>query len=119
MDTTGQDDAAILASLRTAVAGLLYPSETDAPFDVISSWPVKEGKPPRKVEEVAPDDFFGELRESDDAARFAQLRRALECNLSGVKVVRVGAGEPKVDVYLVGRSKSGATLGVHTTSVET
>jgi hypothetical protein len=118
-----------LAEIKKAADGLQYPSESDAPFDVFR-WPgatsvlardqiASHGGTGRKIEEVAIDAFFAELIESDDGARFKQLRRALESNLNDLKIFRVGVGEPKVDIYLVGRTRSGEWAGLHTTSVET
>jgi hypothetical protein len=102
---------------------LLYPSESDAPFDVFH-WPVGTGgsareqvvahsKTGRQVEEVPLESFFAELEGTDDAERFRGLRRAL----TDQHVFRVGSG--KVDVYLMGRSLSGSFAGLQTTSVET
>jgi hypothetical protein len=112
-----------LAAIKKASDGLTYPSESDAPFDVFR-WPAKDSVAShlgaaRKVEEVAIDAFFAELIESDDGARYKQLRRALESQLKELRIFRVGVGEPKVDVYLVGRTHAGDWAGLHTTSVET
>jgi len=117
-----------LAEIRKAADGLQYPSESDAPFDVFR-WPGTSGTARdvvgahggtgRKIEEVAIDAFFAELIESDDGARYKQLCRALESNLKELKIFRVGVGEPKVEVYLVGRTRIGELAGLHTTSVET
>jgi hypothetical protein len=115
-----------LKSLEKTVAGLTYPSESDVPFDVLS-WPaggetardavVANAGRSRPVEEVPVEQFFSELEETDDAVRYRELRRALEAALSDLRVLRVGS--VKVDVYLVGRTRSGAWAGLHTTSVET
>ena len=113
-----------LQEIRKASDGLEYPSESDAPFNLVR-WPAKDVLAShfgasRKVEEVAIDDFFAELVESDDGPRYRQLRRALESNLKELKIYRVGVGETKVDVYLLGRLRiSGDWAGLHTTSVET
>jgi hypothetical protein len=112
-----------LQEIRKASAGLEFPSESDAPFDVIR-WPAKDaitahfgGR--RKVEEVAIDAFFAELLESDDGERYRQLRRTLESQLKQLKIYRVGVGETKVDIYLLGRLRTGDWAGLHTTSIET
>jgi hypothetical protein len=63
------------------------------------------------------DQFFGGLENTDEAQRFRQLRRVVETDLSGAKGLRLGS--PKVDVYLVGRARSGAWVALHTRSVET
>ena len=117
-----------LQEIKKASARLEYPSESDAPFDLFR-WPkgsgtareqvVAHGGANRKVEEVAIDAFFAELIESDDGERYRQLRRALESQLKELKIFRLGVGEAKVDIYLVGRMRGGDWVGLHTTSVET
>ena len=118
-----------LKPLTDASRGLLYPSESDAPFDAFR-WPAKtaasakdavaaQAKAPRKVEQMSLDDFFAGVEGSDDQARFKQLRVTLEKTLKDPKVIRLGAGEPKVDVYLIGKTRGGDWAGLHTTSVET
>jgi hypothetical protein len=127
--TTPAAGADELDALRRASAGLLYPSESDAPFDVFR-WdaPGDAGGSATKavaahsgggepVEETSLDAFFTALDGSQDAARFRELRRAVESSLTSPTVVRVG--ERKIDVYLIGRTRSGAWAGLHTTSVET
>lgn len=122
------DEPPEVKALREATAGLEYPSESDAPFEVFR-WPGNAGGSAReavaahagarKIEEVGVDEFFKQLEGSEDAERFRQLRRVLESQLSGLKIFRVGVGEVKVDVYLVGRARSGDWVGLHTVSVET
>jgi hypothetical protein len=125
------DDAA--ATIQKAATGLEYPSESDAPFDLVR-WDGAKGDPSpatiaavaggngkkkaRPVDEVSPDDFFAALAETDDAAKFKVLEQALKKSLSDLRVYRVG-GSAKVDIYVVGRAASGDWLGLHTTSVET
>lgn len=113
-----------LAAILKAADGLLYPSETDAPFDAVR-WggkgtldeavaKVAAGRP---VEETTAGDFFEELEASDEGERWKALREAIEGELDGVRVFRIG--ERRVDVYVVGRTRSGEWTGVHTVSVET
>jgi hypothetical protein len=124
------DDAA--ATIQKAAAGLEYPSESDAPFDLVR-WDGTKGEPfpatvgalgskgkrkARPVEEVSADEFFAALAETDDAAKFKSLERALRTSLSDLRVYRVG-GSAKVDIYVLGRAVSGEWIGLHTTSVET
>jgi hypothetical protein len=116
-----------MAALTEAVQGLTYPSESDAPFDVFGGdrRPSRESAesvvaarhPDAPAAEVSVDQFFRELEGTEQAERFAALRRVLEATLSDVRVMRVGA--VKVDVYLVGRNAGGGWVGLHTTSVET
>jgi hypothetical protein len=116
-----------MLEIRQACEGLEYPSESDTPFDVFT-WPaggaakdqvVAHGRKGRKVEEITVDDFFAELVEAEDGDHFRRLRATLESHLKDLKIFRVGGGEVKVDVYLLGRLASGAWGGVHTRSVET
>ena len=125
------DDAA--ATIQKAAAGLLYPSESDAPFDLVR-WDATKGDPSpatvaalaggtgkkraRPVEEVPAAEFFAALAETDDAAKFEALEKALRRHLADLRVYRVG-GSAKIDIYLLGRAASGEWLGLHTTSVET
>lgn len=115
-----------LNELVAAAAGLLYPSETDAPFDVFCWTP--QGDDPEAeirlhvhewgdVERVTPEAFFAELRGDDNAARFEKLRRALKSTVFGLAVYRIG--RVTVDIFLIGRTRNGNWAGVHTVSVET
>jgi hypothetical protein len=122
------DDA--MKKLKAAVQGLTYPSESDEPFDVVR-WENPQGLDParvleakvgkgRNVRAVSPDEFFGALRDADDAERYAALRKVLELVVQQLKVFRVGEGEVTVDVYVVGLAKADrSVVGVHTVSVET
>ena len=117
-----------LQALARAGAGLIYPSETDAPFEPFG-WPAESSRETARdavlnhakrtgpVEDVSLADFFAELQGSDNAKRYKALRLTLESRLAGLKVIRVG--ERKVDVYLIGRTRAGDWAGLRTTSVET
>ena len=118
-----------LQEIRKACEGLEYPSESDTPFDVIQ-WPAagaataqaqvaSHNRSGRKIEELAPDDFFAELFEGDDGDRYRRLRATLEGHVKNLKIFRVGSGEVHVDIYLLGQSASGDWIGLHTISVET
>jgi hypothetical protein len=120
------------ATIQKAAAGLAYPSEADAPFDLVRRDGAKgepspatvgahgsEGKrKARPVEQVLPDEFFAALAGTDDAIGFQALEQALLRSLSDLRVYRVG-GSAKVDIFVLGRAASGEWLGLHTTSVET
>ena len=117
-----------LERLRTASAGLDYPSESDAPFDLfcLTSEGGKTAEEQiaglggeRNIEEVPLDRFFTGLEDSEDAPRFRQVHRALESVLDQPRVFRVGGGEVRVDIYLIGRTRTGRWAGLHTVSVET
>jgi hypothetical protein len=118
-----------MQEIRKACEGLEYPSESDTPFEVIH-WPAAgaataqaqvaaHNRPGRKIEELTPDDFFAELFESDDGDRYRHLRATLEAHVKDLKIFRVGSGEVRVDIYLLGQSASGDWIGLHTSSVET
>jgi hypothetical protein len=123
------DDAA--AAIQRAAAGLLYPSESDAPFDLVR-WDATKGDPSpaavgaltrkgkkgRPVEDVPVAEFLAGLAETDDAAGFKALEQTLKKTLTELRVYRVG-GSGKVDIYVLGKAASGEWLGLHTTSVET
>lgn len=112
--------------LTKATADLLYPSESDFPFDLVESvapgespreYVTRVAGPARPVEELAPDTFFEPLLESDDDGHFARLRATLEAHLAPLQIFRVGRTE--VDIYLIGQTKEGHLAGLHTRSVET
>jgi hypothetical protein len=116
----------LIASLKKATQGLLYPSESDEPFEPFvwkptTNDPAKEiaarSPPGAKVREQSVDDFFAALATTEDAVRYAALRRELESRLKGLRVFRVG--EIEVAVYLIGKAPTSEWAGVRTTSIET
>ncbi len=118
-------------ALKTAVAGLTYPSESDSPFDVFtwvdalrlaqSAKEVLAHHIPadRKVEDVPLDRFFTRLETTNDLTRVRALRQTVETNLRDIAIFRGGVGEVEVDVYLLGRTQDGKWVGLHSVSVET
>lgn len=128
----------ILDTLQTATDGLLYTSETDAPFAPVL-WPdapspltdsyvlALSGHPPdSRVEQVPPDAFFADLITDQDwfgplekqtAARYRALRDLLDRHLSELRIYRVG--RTNIDIYLVGKTPCGSWLGLKTSAVET
>lgn len=117
--------------LRQASAGLLYPSESDVPFDVFNwdepglaqfsaedvvSFHIKKG---RTIEEVAIDPFFAAIEDAWDAERLKSFRQTLQTQLTGLRIFRVAVGEAEVDIYLLGQTATGSWAGLHTVSVET
>src|SRR5262245_4317434 len=116
----------VVEALREASAGLLFRSETDAPFEVLD-WPGEQGKPDRaRVLQLAGlppdtpvrakglDAFFKDAtkeeswhddQEEAEVQRFKELVRALKENLSDVKVFLAGGNE--ADAFIVGRMESG------------
>src|SRR4051812_8309077 len=108
-----------LAALRKASDGLVYRSESDAPFTPFS-WGKADGDlTPDKVarlahapagapvEEQTLADFFKHLTEegADDADKYRKLQQTVGRQLTGVHVFRVGRVE--IDVYIVGRTADG------------
>lgn len=117
-----------LEVLKRAADGLEYPSESDTPFDAFR-WPatgpatakaqLAARAKGRKIEEVPVEAFFAALDDSDDAPRFRALQKTLQSLLTKLQVFRVGAGEVKVDIYLIGKTAAKDWAGLHTISVET
>lgn len=113
--------------LQDATADLLYPSETDAEFEVVelqSPFPWEGTE--EEVEELSVDEFFEALREGPDAARYHALYGVLFARLCDLAVHRVG--QIDVQIYITGRERepvvaSGCEkenrVGLKTHSVET
>ncbi len=120
-----------LAALKEASKGLLYPSETDEPFEPFSWGKADGGLTPQKVaqrtkaaagaavEEQSLADFFQYLTAdgAEHAETFRKLQQVVGQRLSGVRVFRVG--EVNINVYVVGRTPDGDWAGLKTHSVET
>ena len=117
----------VLDALRQASKGLSYTSETDAEFEPFA-W--ANGKLTKKhllelagaekgtaVEEESLDRFFHAVP-PEDKPKFQKLAKALQEELSGVKVYKVG-DEPEKDTYIVGKTPDGHLAGLKTTVVET
>jgi hypothetical protein len=69
------------------------------------------------VEEDTLDRFFHAVP-PEDKAKFDRLAKAIQEQLSDIKVYKVG-DEAEKDVYLVGQTKDGHLAGLKTTVVET
>src|SRR4051812_16818940 len=116
-----------VAALKEASGGLLFPSETDAPFEPFE-WPsAGEGKPdkarvaglaglpagtPVKVKSLAAffadatrEEAWHDEEEKQQVERFEQLVQAIKAALAHVKVFETGKVE--IDVYIVGRADTG------------
>lgn len=130
-------DEQILAELKKAAEGLSVMSESDYPFGVVR-WEGTVDLCPEYFRELhgepaespfrseALNDFPGFVlsepsggggAEPAGAARYQQLVRVLQANLTDVKVYRVG--QVNIPVYVVGRSPDGNWLGLSTRVVET
>ena len=127
----------IADQLQKASEGLLFLSETDAPFAVIT-WPTQgelnqvkllqltNHPPDAPVKVVTVDDFFAiatleedwhDEEEREIVKRFQHLVSVLKQNLSNIQVYRVGSIE--IDAYIVGVTPSGNWMGLSTQLVET
>jgi hypothetical protein len=126
--------------LAPATAGLLFPSETDAPV-IPFVWETPEGHleltagavvglsghpADTAVEEIAFDDLFGKVTQPRDwhnevgrkrAEGFTALRDLLRENLRGIRVFRLGT--ISIDVIVVGVDPKDRLAGVSTKVVET
>lgn len=128
----------LTGALASASAGLLWPSETDAPlhpilFPAPTTGPLDEATlrlvldlpPDARVEEWGLDPLvqMGKKRPSMspeerlEATRFRALRTLLEAHLSGLTIH--GVGGPRVRVLIVGFTSCGELAGVETWAVET
>ena len=126
-----------LAAMRHAARGLLYLSERDSPFRVIS---LKVDEMPdtapsatafglpaeAPVEEVSFGEFFANLTRirkwhaGDEKAlirRYQDLQAVLHDNLTDLKVFRVGLGQ--VRIFIVGKARDGHWVGLETAALET
>jgi hypothetical protein len=128
----------IETALQQATKGLLYESETDAPFEVFH-WPDKAPsldakkvlqlsghKPKDPVQVLALDDFFKNLTEEQswqgaeekaDVRKYRNLLGIIKEKLSDPQVFRVG--RIQVDIFIVGKTPQGDWMGVKTKAVET
>ena len=127
----------IATQLQQASNGLLFLSETDAPFEVIH-WPAQGELPLPKLLQLtghspdAPvelrtvDDFFAiatveedwhDQDERETVQRFHNLVSILKQNLSQLQVYRVGSID--IDAYIVGVTDGGEWAGLSTKLVET
>jgi len=113
-----------LADLKKAADGLLFPSETDAPFDAfvwdkgansaatIAKLAGEPAKTPHRSLSLA--DFLQDL---NDEPEFKALLTTLEALLTGITVHRFGTDEPHY--YIVGTDADGKLAGLKTEAVET
>lgn len=124
--------------LEKAARGLLFLSETDAPFTFAELFPAPAELTPDAVRAAlgAPaetpvsgrtlDDFLsGHIEQADpedpvarkNVRRFATLKDTLNETLSGATVFRVG--DVQVRYYVLGRTSDGRVAGLVTEAVET
>jgi len=127
----------ITTQLSSACQGLLFLSESDAPFEVVH-WSAQgevtpaillqltEHPPDAPVEVVSVEDFFEvstadedwhDQEERETVQRFQNLVSTLKQNLSNIQVYRVGS--VSIDAYIVGVTDGGDWAGLATKLVET
>jgi hypothetical protein len=126
----------ILDLFKQATTDLLWPSESDYPFEIVT-W--------ERGIELTPTALFSELEqpnisietitltalfnpvltvedwyEADELAqvsRYIDLLQAIDSHLSDVQVFRVG--EVEIAIYIVGKTPDGDVVGLKTYVVET
>ena len=114
----------VLAALQKATQDLLYPSETDAPFEIFV-WGEAENsaasvrrlanrKPGEKCRVVPLETFFSDLV---DEEAFAHLNATLQKLLSGIQVYRFGGSDGTY--FIVGADADDRLIGLKTVAVET
>jgi hypothetical protein len=128
--------AEIIDLLTQATTDLLWSSESDYPFELVT-WDrnvemtptalfSKLEQPNVSIESISLTDFFAPVLSVEDwyeeeelaqVDRYKQLLHALESNLSGVQVFRVG--EIEIAIYIVGKTPDGDIVGLKTYVVET
>ena len=118
-----------VAALEKASKGLLFPSESDSPFQAFL-WQDAGVKLSRvRLRELTHADEGAAVEEltleallqtvpSEDQSKFQKLADALKQQLSSIKVYKVG-DEAEREVYIVGKTADGALAGLKTTVVET
>lgn len=117
--------------LRTACLGIVFVSETDAPVEPVAFRDRDELRrsmksDAREIEIANASEFFDRLTkthawhggaEHARTRRFANLRDLLEEGLTDLKVYRIG--KIRVEIFVLGETKSGAIAGIRTRAVET
>jgi Nuclease A inhibitor-like protein len=128
--------AAIIDRFKQATTDLLWSSESDYPFEVVSWEPGTELNPSDlfsniydtdlAIESIALLDLFEPVLTIEDwyeqpelnlVDRYTNLLDLINTNLSQVEVFRVG--EVEIDIYIIGKTPTGNIIGLKTRSVET
>ena len=120
----------LTSRIEDLTKGLVYMSETDAPFDVFVTGTEefyggleKENRP---VEEVSFDKFFARLvkiqdwhsdKEKETAQKFLRLEEFLASSLADLRVFRIG--RVQIEIYVVGLDEDGRLVGTKTKAIET
>ncbi len=106
-----------LGAVERAARGLLLPSESDEPIDMVrwddGAAELDDGavlrlagrEPGTRLDRTDLADVFRDAFRGPDADRFRELARAIEAAVDSVRVYRLGDVEK--DVYVVGRTRGG------------
>jgi len=123
--------------LAQASQGLLMPSESEYPFEVVAWEDVKltpqkilelnNYPPATSIEEVELDYFFRNVAtekdwhdkiQKENVAKFQNLVQVIKDNLAEIRVYRIGTIE--INIYIVGKTNDGdGVAGVATKVIET
>jgi hypothetical protein len=125
--------------LEKSTTGLLFMSETDAPFEYFAGGKAESGDSAKNflkkhlnlddetpVKAVSLEKFFKnaateqdwhEEEEKATVKKFQELEQTLKEKLTDIEVVRVG--ETEIDAYILGKTESGEWAGLKTKLVET
>ena len=114
----------LLVALQKATKDLLYPSETDAPFEIFL-WDAAENSAAsvrrlagisakEKCKPVTLETFLMDLVEEEE---FLNLKTILEKTLTGIQVYRFGGSD--ATYYIVGSDAAGRLVALKTLAVET
>jgi hypothetical protein len=128
----------LIATLQALTQDLLWMSETDAPFEIVH-WQDQSVQLTNEqflkltghsvdtsVEVIKLDDFFSTVTVEQDwfgdeetaiANHYQKLVLVLNQHLSQLRVYQVG--EINIDIYILGETESGETVGLATKAVET
>ncbi|NJR17767.1 MAG: nuclease [Calothrix sp. CSU_2_0] len=139
-DSNQNSNKIVLAKLKEASHSLLFPSESEYPFDVFLWEFLAEKpeinpelifknleKPPDTPIEIVEIDSFFEIatteqdwhgeEEKEAVKKYQSLVKVIKENLSDIKVVRVG--EIEIDIYILGKTASKDVAGLSTKVIET
>ena len=128
--------AEIIELLKQATIDLLWSSESDYPFEIVT-WDRGVDLTPTAlfsnlhdpnlaIETITLTDLFAPVLTAEDwyeAEELAQVNRytdlfhAIESNLAEVKVFRIG--EVEIAIYMIGKTPDGEIVGLKTHVVET
>ena len=131
------DDRVIIEQLQQASQGLLWLSESNYPFEVVY-WqeenPIIKQKllqngneeSEKTIKTITLEKFFKSATcqqdwqnqaEKEEVDRYQTLVKLLQEKLTNIIVYRIG--EIEIDIYILGKTESGAICGLSTKVIET